>query len=202
MSADRFYKLSTNLYMEKAQEEKTLVILKPDVLTRGIVGEILSRFEKVGLKIVALKMLSARDEQLLEHYYKDEAWKLEKGKLMIEKNNLPEDTDPIKVGQGIVDSLVKDMQITPVIALALEGHNSVMTVKRLTGPTDIDDASPGTIRGDYAHHSYEYTDNKGIAIKNLIHASGTKEEAKKELELWFKEDELHKYNTVHDKHVL
>ncbi len=179
--------------MEKAQEEKTLVILKPDVLTRGIVGEILSRFEKVGLKIVALKMLSARDEQLLEHYYKDEAWKLEKGKLMIEKNNLPEDTDPIKVGQGIVDSLVKDMQITPVIALALEGHNSVMTVKRLTGPTDIDDASPGTIRGDYSHDTFKLANSSNRPNLTIIHATDNPAEAEKEIGIWFNPSEIHSY---------
>ena len=174
-------------------KEKTLVILKPDVVTRGIVGEILSRFEKIGLKIVALKMLSARDEQLLEHYYKDDSWKMEKGKLMIEKSGLPEGTDPIKIGQGIVDSLVRDMQITPVIAMVLEGHNSVMTVKRLTGPTDIDSAAPGTIRGDYSHDTFMLANRSNRPNLTIIHATDDPAEAEREIAIWFNPSEIHSY---------
>ena len=89
----------------------------------------------------------------------------------------------------------------PVVSMAIEGLHAVETVRKIVGGTEPKGASPGTIRGDFAHHSYQYTDTKGIAIKNLVHASGNVEEAKQEVELWFKPEELHTYKTVHEKHV-
>jgi nucleoside-diphosphate kinase len=89
----------------------------------------------------------------------------------------------------------------PVIAMVLEGLHAVTLVRKLVGGTEPKSAQPGTIRGDFAHHSYEYTDKKGKAIKNLIHASGNAEEANAEVALWFDKKELHDYKTVHESHV-
>ena len=115
--------------------QQTLVLIKPDGVLRGIVGEIIQRFERVGLKIVAIKMIQAQRCILEKHYFKNEKWLVEKGELYKKKLNMPEDTDPIPVGKNIVEGLICDMQFSPVIAMILEGHNAVMTVKRLTGPT-------------------------------------------------------------------
>ena len=179
--------------------DKTLVVLKPDAVTRGITGEILSRFEKVGLKIVAIKMLFATKEQLEEHYYKDDEWLIEKGKGMIKNKGYPEDHDPKKAGKEIIAGLVQDMMITPVIAMVLEGHNAVKVVKKLVGPTNIEDALPGTIRGDYSHDTYALANVSDRPILTIIHASGELEEAKKEIDIWFKPEEIHSYEKADEK---
>ena len=156
--------------------ERTLVLLKPDAVQRSLVGEILTRFEKVGTKIVGMKMVWVNKEFSKLHY-KDH----------VEK----------PFYKGLEAFIVQG----PLIAVVLEGINAVETVRKLVGSTEPKKAAPGTIRGDYAHHSYEYADAKKIAIKNLIHASDTVENAKREVELWFKPEELHSYKTVHEFHV-
>lgn len=173
--------------------ERTLVLFKPDAVQRGIVGDILSRFEKVGMKIVALKMLDAGEEQLATHYYKDEEWLIEKGKGMIKKKGYPEDHDPKAAGQEIVDGLMKDMKLSPIIAMVLEGHNAVMTVKRLTGPTNIDEAAPGTIRGDYSHDTFGLANVSNRPNLTIIHATDNPAEAEKEISIWFDKNEIHSY---------
>ncbi|MCK5609817.1 nucleoside-diphosphate kinase [Candidatus Pacearchaeota archaeon] len=173
--------------------EKTLVLIKPDGILRGITGEIISRFEKVGMKISAIKMIQAKREILEKHYYKDDKWLTLKGELFKKKLGLPEDTDPIPVGKEIIEGLIQDMQISPIIALVLEGHNAVMTVKRLTGPTNIDDAAPGTIRGDYSHDTFELANKSNRPNLTIIHATDDPTEADKEIEFWFSPDEVHSY---------
>lgn len=173
--------------------ERTLVILKPDAVARGIVGEILSRFEKVGLKIVAMKMIFASEEKLKEHYYKDDEWLIEKGKGIIKNKGYPEDYDPKKAGQEIVDGLVQDMRILPVIAMVLEGHNAVNVVRKLVGPTNVEQAQPGTIRGDYSHDTYGLANVSDRPIITVIHASGDLADAEKEVKIWFSPEEIHDY---------
>lgn len=158
-------------------KERTLVLLKPDAVQRGISGEVLSRFEKAGLKIVGLKMKWVDKSFAKKHYTAH-----------VEKPFYP--------------GLEKMITEGPVIAMVLEGLHAVETVRKLVGPTEPRQAPPGTIRGDYAHVSYEHADKKGIAIKNIIHASGNQEEAKTEIDLWFKPDELHSYKTVHEVHTM
>ena len=179
--------------------ERTLVLFKPDAVQRGIVGEILSRFEKVGMKIIGLKMLDAGEEQLAQHYYKDEKWLEEKGKKIIEKKGYEENYDPKKAGQEIVDGLMKDMRISPIIAMVLEGHNAVMTVKRLAGPTNIDEAAPGTIRGDYSHDTFDLANVSNRPNLTIIHATDDPKEAEKEISIWFDRNELHSYEKPEDK---
>jgi nucleoside-diphosphate kinase len=156
--------------------EKTLVLLKPDAVQRSVVGDIIARFERVGLKIVGIKMVHITKEFARKHY-----------NAHVEKAFYP--------------GLEKFMTESPVIAMALEGLDAVEIVRKLVGDTEPKKASAGTIRGDYSHHSYTYTDKKGIAIKNLIHASGDKKDAEAEVKLWFSDKELHSYSTVHEKHV-
>ena len=156
--------------------ERTLVLVKPDGVQRSLTGEIIDRFENVGLKIVGMKMVWVDERFAREHY-----------KAHIDKPFYP----------GLEAMITEG----PVVAMVLEGLHAVELVRKIVGPTEPRKAAPGTIRGDFAHHSYEYTDAKGIAIKNLVHASGNVEEAKAEIKLWFEPTELHTYKTVHEMHV-
>ena len=180
-------------------KEKTLVLIKPDAVLRGITGEIILRFEKVGMKIVAMKMIKASREILEKHYFKDEKWLTQKGELYKKKLNLPENTDPIPVGKSIVEGLIIDMQHSPIIAIVLEGHNAVHTVKRLTGPTNIDEALPGTIRGDFSHDTFELANHSNRPNLTIIHATDNSTEAQKEIDFWFSPDEIHTYEKPEEK---
>ena len=159
--------------------ERTLVLLKPDAVQRGLMGRIIQRFEDIGFKIVGAKMVWM-DETFGKKHYFDVA---------------------DRRGEKVLKVLLKFMTQGPVLALCVEGIHAVENVRKIVGSTEPKSAMPGTIRGDFAHHSYVYTDNKDNAIKNLIHASGKLEEAKYEIALWFKPDELHSYKTVHEIHV-
>lgn len=156
--------------------ERTFVIIKPDGIQRQIVGKIIQRFEDVGLKIVGMKMIWM-DKEFSRNHYK------------------------AHVDKAFYNGLEAFMTEGPVVAFVLQGLHAVDLIRKMVGPTEPHKALPGTIRGDFSHHSYTYTDAKGIAIKNVIHASGNEEEAKQEIALWFKNNEIHDYNTVHEKHV-
>lgn len=156
--------------------EQTLVLIKPDGVKRALVGEILTRFEKVGLKISGMKMVWVDQTFAKKHY-------------------------SAHVDKAFYPGLEKMITEGPVIAIVLQGISSVELVRKMVGPTEPRSAAPGTIRGDFAHHSYSYTDKKGVAIKNLIHASGTSEEAQSEIKLWFAPNELHNYDRDVEKHV-
>lgn len=160
--------------------EKTLIIFKPDAVQRGIVGEILTRFERVGMKIAGMKMLNASEEQLHGHYEGIGGLKTRKG-------------------DEIFGVTVKMMQDGPVIAVVLEGVDAVENVRKMVGSTEPKGSAPGTIRGDYAHMSYGHADSAGVGITNLIHASADATEAEQEIKHWFAESELHDYETVHQK---
>ena len=159
--------------------ERTLIIFKPDAVTRGIVGEILSRFEKVGLKIVGAKMIGPTKEQFHHHY--------ETIGTMITRH-----------GETIFNNTVAMMQESPVLIMVLEGVEAVEVVRKMNGKTEPKSSAPGTIRGDYAHMSYAHADGNGMALNNIIHASGDQNEAKLEIAHWFAESELFSYNSIHD----
>ena len=160
--------------------EQTLIIFKPDAVERGIVGEILTRFEKAGLKIIAVKMLNPTEEHYYKHYE-------EIGKMISRR------------GQKAFDVTLKLMQEGPVIAMVLEGVEAISLVRKMVGTTEPKASAPGTIRGDYAHMSFSYADKEGIGIPNLIHASGDANDAKQEIAHWFSGNELFEYETAHEK---
>jgi len=183
--------------------ERTLILLKPDAVQRALVGEIISRFERVGLKIVGLKLVQV-DPELAKKHYPDLL-------IPIVGNKTKKDWDAYgikytetveEIGKMIVDATRKFIQEGPVVAIVLEGLHAVEIVRKLVGTTGPKDSPPGTIRGDFAHLSLGYASTKRKGAANLIHASGNLEEAKKEIELWFKKAELHSYPTVHDIHVV
>ncbi len=174
-------------------KERTLVLLKPDIILRGITGEIIMRFEKAGLKITAMKMLIAERESLQKHYFKDDEWLAEKGEMRKKNKAYPQGSDPKEAGREIVNGLVNDMMISPIIAMILEGNNAVNTVRKLTGPTNIEDAAPGTIRGDYSHDTFSLSDELDRPLLTIIHASDSVETAETEISLWFTSDEIFEY---------
>lgn len=159
--------------------ERTFIIFKPDAVMRGIVGEILSRFEKAGLKIIGTKMVTPTEDHFHHHY--------EGISQMISRR-----------GQKAFDVTLAMMQEGPVIAMALEGVEAVSLVRKMVGTTEPKSALPGTIRGDYAHMSFGYADTQGVGIPNLIHASGDAKEATAEIAHWFSDSELFDYATAHD----
>lgn len=166
--------------MSQSEIEKTLVVFKPDTVQRGLVGEILTRFERVGLKIVATKMIAPDKEHYYKHYE-------EIGKMVTRR------------GEHAFGVTLEMMIQGPVIAMVLEGVEAVALVRKLVGPTEPKSAAPGTIRGDFSHMSFGYADNANIGIPNLIHASGDVEEAGKEIDHWFSDTELYQYKTLNEK---
>ena len=160
--------------------QRTLILFKPDAVQRGVVGEILTRFERVGLKIIATKMIAPDQEHYYKHYE-------EIGQIITRR------------GQATFDNLMEMMSQGPVIAMVLEGVEAVELVRKLVGSTEPKSSAPGTIRGDFSHMSYGYGDTAGKSIPNLIHASGDLEDAKKEIPHWFSDDELYDYSVLNEK---
>lgn len=179
--------------------QKTLIIFKPDAVTRGLVGEILNRFEKIGLKIVAMKMLQPSDE-LLKQHYSDDLIPIVGGKTQKDWDayGIEYQESAEEIGKVIVDATRSFMQISPVIAVVLEGGYAVEVVRKMIGSTGPKDSAPGTIRGDYAHLSLGRASMQRRGAANLIHASGSVEEADQEIALWFKPEELFDYKLVHE----
>ncbi len=162
--------------------ERTLIILKPDAVKRGIVGDIISRFERAGLKIIGTKMIRPDYDQFYHHY--------EGISKMISRR-----------GEKPFNVTLEMMQSGPVVAFVLEGLSAVGTVRKMVGDTEPQKALPGTIRGDYAHMGFGHADERGVGVPNLIHASGDPEEAEQEIAHWFSDSELFEYNTVHEEYT-
>jgi nucleoside-diphosphate kinase len=185
------------------RKERTLVLLKPDALQRSLIGEILGRFERVGLKIVAMKFVRATGDQCWAHYHKEEEWFLRKGKGIAEnrvKLGLPVDKEEIEYGRDIIRAVVEFMTAAPIVALVLEGNQSVAVVKKLVGGTEPTTSDVGTIRGDYTLDSYFLCDVDGSrGMRNLVHCTdGDQAEAQREIDIWFTADEILDYRLVQD----
>lgn len=181
------------------EKERTLVLVKPDGVVRNLVGRILTRFEDAGLKIVGMKMVWVDEEFAGKHYSESLIPILgRKSRESYEKHGIEFDDTEEGRGKKVRESLLKYLTDGPVVAMVLEGVGAVDNVRKIVGATGPSDSQPGTIRGDFAHVSIAYANIKGKMIKNLIHASGNKEDAKVEVLLWFEGSELHTYKTVHD----
>jgi nucleoside-diphosphate kinase len=154
--------------------ERTLVLLKPDAVVRGFAGKIITRFEDAALKIIGIKMKQMDATLTRRHYF-----------------DLEE-----RLGSEVYTLTAAFMQQSPVIALILEGFDAIATVRKIVGGTYPNEAPAGTIRGDFSHYSREASTVSGKAVANLVHASGNKEEAAQEVELWFDKSELHDYCTL------
>ena len=160
--------------------QRTLVLFKPDALQRGVVGEIMTRFERVGLKIVGTKMIAPDRDHYYKHYE-------EIGQVITRR------------GEKVFNNVLTTMNEGPVIAMVLEGIEAVELVRKLVGSTEPKSSAPGTIRGDFSHMSYGYGDAQDISIPNLIHASGDVDDAAKEIPHWFTDAELYDYSVLNEK---
>ncbi len=190
--------------MPHPKDERTLIIIKPDGIQRSLVGEMLSRFERIGLKITAMKMLTPTAEHIEKHYTIDPEWFKITGAKTIKSYadkglKHPVSDDPVKVSQDILRKLKRYMTSGPVIAVVLEGAHAVPIVRKLVGSTEPLSSDVGTIRGDFMLDSYSMSNNDDRSVRNLIHASGSVDEANKEIAFWFKKDELMNYSHVQEK---
>ena len=186
-------------------KEKTLILVKPDGVARSLIGKIISRFEETGLKIVGIKMVWADEKLAKNHYILDEYWAkniFEKTKSAHKKEGKSFNyKDPIEYGKLIRQWNVDFLREGPVVAMAIEGPHAIEIVRKIVGPTEPKQATPGTIRGDFAmFESYAIANKKSRVLRNLIHASDSEETAKRELSLWFKNTEIYNYQKELEKH--
>ncbi|MBI5222651.1 MAG: nucleoside-diphosphate kinase [Candidatus Magasanikbacteria bacterium] len=184
------------------KKEKSLVIIKPDGVQRSLIGEVTRRFENMGLKLVALKMLVPTLEQIEKHYTLDPDWRRVTGEKTIkgyrDKGLVPPSEDPYEITAKILAGLKKYMTAGPVVAMVWQGAHAVQIVRKLVGGTEPLTSDVGSIRGDYVLDSYEMSDADNRAVRNLIHASGSVKEAEMEIKHWFKRDELVDYRLVQE----
>lgn len=188
--------------------ERTLIVLKPDAVARGLIGEILSRFERVGLKVIAAELVRVPEDLAHQHYPANrEAFVRGMGQKTLDdykskgidpKKEFGTD-DPVKIGEMVRGWLTEMIMSGPVFAAVLEGPNAVAIVRKMVGHTLPSEAIPGTIRGDYSHDSPDQANAAKRPVKNLIHASGNLEEAKYEIDLWFEPHEIQSYKRVEEE---
>lgn len=188
-------------FTENQKRERTLVLIKPDGVKRALIGEIIHRIEMRGLKVVGMEMVWARPEQIDEHYPHDEGWIRGMGeKTLASYKDYDFDplkemgtNDPLKIGQECRNWLVNFMSSGPIVKIAIEGLHSIEMVRKIVGKTVPASADMGTIRGDFSVDSPTLANRNKRAVRNLIHASGNKEEAEHELSLWFANDRMFDY---------
>jgi nucleoside-diphosphate kinase len=194
--------IMTNPQITQLKTQQTYVMMKPDGVKRGLTGEVIKRIETTGLKIVALKMVSASEEKIRAHYpMNDQSWidRLgEKGlstfeKLGMNAKEILGTDSKSEIGKSVAESLVKYMQSGPVVCMIVEGIGSVDAVRKLVGETLPFKAAPGTIRGDFSVDSPAVANVEGRAIHNVVHASELPEEAQAEIAIWFEESDVTLY---------
>ena len=186
--------------MNDPKKEKTLVIIKPDGVQRGLIGEVIKRYEQSGLKLLAIKMVLPTAELVERHYLINPDWRMTTGEKTIaayrKQSKQPPSEDPLKITEIILSNLKRYLTSGPVIAMVWQGMHAVGVVRKITGGTEPLTSDVGTIRGDFTIDSYEVSDVDGRAVRNLIHASGSPEDAEKEIAIWFTPEELIAYRLI------
>lgn len=190
--------------MEKhPKKERTLVVIKPDGIQRTLIGEIIRRYERVGFKLVAVKMMVPTEDHIEKHYTLDPNWRRVTGEKTIkgykDKGLKPPSEDPFKITDVLLVNLKKYMASGPVVAMVWEGAHVIKIVRKITGGTEPLSSDVGTIRGDYVLDSYQMSDKDNRSIRNLIHASGSPEEAEMEIKHWFKDEEILDYRLIQEQ---
>ena len=185
------------------KNERTLIIIKPDGIQRSLIGEVVGRFESVGLKIIGMKMMMATAELIEKHYTLDPEWRRVTGektiKSYLNKGLTPPSNDPHEITARILKNLVSYMTAGPIVAIVLEGAHAVQIVRKLVGGTEPLTSDVGTIRGDFVLDSYQMSDGDNRAVRNVIHASGSVKEAEDEIKHWFKPVDLMKYTNIQEE---
>ena len=187
--------------MQHPKEEKTFLMIKPDGVQRGLIGEVIKRLEQRDLKIVALKMFQATREDIDSHYPKDEKWIKRLGEKTLDtykkygydpKKEVGTD-DPLEIGKEVRGWLIEFMTSAPMVKMIIQGIHAVDIVRKIVGPTIPAKADMGTIRGDFSIDSPVLANKEKRAIMNLVHASETTEEAEHEIKYWFGNEEKFSY---------
>jgi len=187
------------------KEEKTVILIKPDGVKRGLVGEIVSRIERRGLKIIALEMIQATKEQIDDHYPKDEKWIKRLGEKTL-KNfqdyNLDTEElgsdDPAMIGKKVRGWLIDYLTSGPMVKMVIKGIHAIAMVRKLVGVSMPSGAEMGTIRGDFSVDDATAANRDKRAIHNIVHASETPEEAKHELAFWFAAEDIYDYKRAEE----
>lgn len=184
------------------KKQQTFVMVKPDGVQRALVGDIIHRIERTGLKLAAIKMLVPSRSQASEHYGKNDAWCERVGERTIE-NMKASGEEPTKTaleyGQEVLEGLYDFLTSGPVVAMVWEGNQAVGVVKKIVGATEPLSSDVGTIRGDYTIDSYEIANIDGRAVRNLIHCSDEVSEAEREMAIWFSPEELVRYRHIAER---
>ncbi len=189
--------------MKHPKAERTLVLIKPDGVQRTLIGEIVGRYERLGLKLVGLKMLVPDSKMVEAHYTLDPEWRRLTGEKRVKAarergEKLPTE-DPFEITAVILEKLKKYLASGPVVAMVWQGANAVSIVRKITGGTEPLSSDVGTIRGDFVLDSYALADNDARAVRNLIHASSSTKEAEAEIKHWFRPDEIISYRLVQEQ---
>lgn len=189
--------------MKTKLHERSLVLLKPDAVQRGLIGEIISRFEKKGLKIAAMKMVWPSKELAARHYDLPEAAARALGERTLatyaERGEKHKFSDPMEVARDIMKRLERYLSAGPIIALVIEGAHAIAHIRKIRGGVNPLGADIGTITGDYSIDSYFIADLDERAVRTLVHASGSVEEAENEIKIWFEEEEIFDYDLAIEK---
>ncbi|MEK7642869.1 MAG: nucleoside-diphosphate kinase [Patescibacteria group bacterium] len=190
--------------MAKPQQERTLILIKPDGVKRALIGEIIRRIEQRGLKVIALQMIHPTKEQMNDHYPKDTGWIQGLGKntsRSYQEFNIPSTLmddygteDELEIGGRVREWLVDFMISGPIVKIVIEGLHAIKMVRKIIGSTIPAFAEMGTIRGDFSVDSPVLANVQKRAVHNLIHASGNPEEAAYEIKHWFTSEEIHSFH--------
>ena len=185
------------------KSDRTLIVIKPDGIQRSLIGEIIKRYERVGLKLVGVKMVVPTEDFVEKHYTLNPEWRRITGEKRIkaarEAGEVPPSEDPLEVTAIVLNKLKKYLTSGPVIAMVWQGAHAVEVVRKITGGTEPKTSDIGTVRGDFVLDSYLMADQDDRSVRNLVHASGTKEEAEMEIKHWFEDSELVDYRLVQEQ---
>lgn len=187
--------------MAHQKDERTFVIVKPDGVQRSLIGEIVHRLERTGLKFIAFKFLIPTREQCLAHYNKDDAWFEKVGARTVterQAKGMPVEKSAMDYGKDILEGNVRFMTSGPVLALSLEGNQAVGIVKKIVGGTEPLTSDVGTIRADFTVDSYAIANVDGRCVRNLVHCSDEPKEAEREIKIWLKDEELINYHHINE----
>lgn len=182
------------------KKERSLVLAKPDAVQRGLVGELMSRCERIGMKLVAIKMVRPTEPDADKHYNLTDEW----GQAVFSKAKAGYDEQGKEFpyesweeySKFIKDGLLEYLQSGPIVAMVWEGVGVVKLIRKIVGKTDPFSSPPGTYRGDFAIDSFDMANEQNRPVRNLVHASGEPEEAEHEIPIWFTEDELQGFEHV------